>query len=590
MNNFVLPIQLQTKFAVSTANDHANASFKTLDQAIGAVCNIRNDIASLERAKALYVTYLRDYQADFDVMRALYNDLRLRLDNFDSSSNYGKNGPFFGSSSIDIQKSLNGNEITNNQQQYNHNSSISSMGPNSNSNINVNKNLNNNNNNNNNINLNTSTNLNSNSNLQNGQINQLNPIQQQMNQYQQQQQLQQQQQMNHQIHNKENDQTPYVKPETLAQVGLSQVVPNWNLSSNILVKQRDILNKFSLTSNSVLCSVQYDSNGRTMAFADGRFLFIGNAKTGQIEKLCDIPRVPGRNELHSRILRFSPDGKLIALSCSIVDIALFNVANGAQIATFEGHTSTVSSLAFFSDGNRLVSGGYDGSVCLWDIHQATLIRKFQHGNLNNQISSQLINTSNTNPNSNPNSNNNPNSGVMNNNGNSSVTGEESGGKEIAIVSIAIGANDSYVAVGFMKGVVGLYEPTMTQPINCFTAHSDYLLNLAASPTDETLLLTCSQDRTVKIWSLKGVASCVMTLNGHADYVITACFSPNNKFVFTGSKDETLCCWNRFTGERLFQIQAHLNTIFEVAHNPCAQEFLSCSGEGLVCSWEYNIPQ
>ena len=72
-------------------------------------------------------------------------------------------------------------------------------------------------------------------------------------------------------------------------------------------------------------------------------------------------------------LAFSPCGKYLASGTWWQDgmekmaIRLWNVATGENIHTFWGHTTDVQSLAFSSDGTLLASGGFDGTILLWDV-------------------------------------------------------------------------------------------------------------------------------------------------------------------------------------------------------------------------------
>ena len=167
------------------------------------------------------------------------------------------------------------------------------------------------------------------------------------------------------------------------------------------------------------------------------------------------------------------------------------------------------------------------------------------------------------------------------------TTDKDSSNDYSIVSIAIGCDDSFVAVGFMKGFVGIYEINLKKVVTHFHAHDEILLSVATSKR-EPLLLTASQDRTIKLWNANDVSSCLATFSGHNDYVLSSCFSLDEQIIISGSKDETIRGWSTASGQCLFVIQAHKNTVFEVNHHPMKNEFISCSN-GLICTWSYNIP-
>ena len=73
-----------------------------------------------------------------------------------------------------------------------------------------------------------------------------------------------------------------------------------------------------------------------------------------------------------RGLSFSPDGKILAIGGHGDDtIRLWDVRTGALLWKFEGHTDTIYSIEFASDGNSLASASYDGTILLWDLRLAT---------------------------------------------------------------------------------------------------------------------------------------------------------------------------------------------------------------------------
>ena len=65
---------------------------------------------------------------------------------------------------------------------------------------------------------------------------------------------------------------------------------------------------------------------------------------------------------------YAPDGALLAVATGR-EIRLLKAQNLEQIGQLSGHAQAVTSLAFGPDGHRLVSGGADGTVRLWDTGQ-----------------------------------------------------------------------------------------------------------------------------------------------------------------------------------------------------------------------------
>ena len=305
--------------------------------------------------------------------------------------------------------------------------------------------------------------------------------------------------------------------------------------------------RFALSTPAVLCSVQFDPQGKCIAFSDGKLLHVISSENGALMYSVEIPRSVSRNELHTRVIRFSHDGRLIAVSSMSSSVSIISTETRKCIGSLEGHKKTVSSLLFLKN-NRLISGSYDGLLCVWDLQTMSLVKALQHGSESN--------------------------GKLN--------------KEGAIVSLATDSEESFILVGFMKGYVGIYEPSFTQPMNSFTAHNEYLLSVETVP-NEPAIITTSQDKTAKYWQLHGVASCKHVFTAHRDYVICSTMAKQNYLLITGSKDETLRWWNRETGQELFSIDGHKNTLFEVHHHPYENSIVSCSGDGLVCMWDYTFP-
>ena len=300
---------------------------------------------------------------------------------------------------------------------------------------------------------------------------------------------------------------------------------------------------YALSTDAVICTISYSSDGSKFVFANTKTAFIVDAETGDLVNKIDMRYDASINEFNPRCMRFTPDDKYIVLGNDDNNACIFDVQTGKHIATFKQHTKKISSILFTHEGKVLITTGYDKLICLWDMETFSLIQKIEH------------NSSDIAPND-------------------------------MIVAAAYDKYQTFIAVGFMNGSVGVYDIDFKQPLMLFEAHKANLMNIAISPFDDSIA-TGSADNTAKIWVLHQHLAHRTTLSPHKSLVLALAFNPDGPILFTGSKDETIRAWDYKKGLLLYEIDAHKNTVFEISHHPTKNRFVSCSGEGLVCVWEYT---
>ena len=71
-------------------------------------------------------------------------------------------------------------------------------------------------------------------------------------------------------------------------------------------------------------------------------------------------------------------------------------------------------------------------------------------------------------------------------------------------------------------------------------HYNSVLSASYSP-DGKYIASGSKDRTIKIWELKK-GNCLQTLKGHEDFSIFASFNPNGEEIISTSFDQTIRVW------------------------------------------------
>jgi WD40 repeat protein len=72
-------------------------------------------------------------------------------------------------------------------------------------------------------------------------------------------------------------------------------------------------------------------------------------------------------------------------------------------------------------------------------------------------------------------------------------------------------------------------------------HSDSITSIAFSP-DSKYLASGSQDKTVKLWSVESQKE-VTSLLGHNNKITSVTFSPDGKYLASGSQDKTVKLWS-----------------------------------------------
>ncbi|MEX2175310.1 MAG: c-type cytochrome domain-containing protein [Pirellulaceae bacterium] len=119
---------------------------------------------------------------------------------------------------------------------------------------------------------------------------------------------------------------------------------------------------------------------------DGKLLAVGGgepSRSGEI-KLFNVESgelVLALKEPHSdtvNCLQFSPDGSQLASCAADRFVKIWNVADGAFVRSFEGHTHHVLGVAWRQDGRMLVSSGADMVLKVWDTRTGDQLRTVQN--------------------------------------------------------------------------------------------------------------------------------------------------------------------------------------------------------------------
>jgi len=328
-----------------------------------------------------------------------------------------------------------------------------------------------------------------------------------------------------------------------------------------------------------ILAVAYSPNGTV--FATG-----GKDKTVRLWKLVDGVWQEWRSlEGHSdsvRTIAFSPDGKILVSAGDDRTIRLWDVATGTQKDTLTRHEGSVRAVAFSTDGRLLASGSDDDTVILWDCKTWLPIKTFAAfgADVRSVAFSPDAKTLAT--------------AVAD----GSVrlwdvaTGEERlnmRGHTSAVTSVAFSPDGKKLASGSSDMTIRIWDVTTGRVLRTFGLDSPYngSPSVAFSPDGKLLAIACGQ--VVRLWDVNS-GGLRDEFFAHWGYHLTAAFSPDGKYLLTGSGDRTARIWE-VAQEGAKPSRPHPETRFQdnmkstFAFSPIGNVFAVGAGTRAVRVWD-----
>ncbi|KAG9390876.1 Protein tyrosine kinase [Carpediemonas membranifera] len=234
-------------------------------------------------------------------------------------------------------------------------------------------------------------------------------------------------------------------------------------------------------------------------------------------------------------LSVSPDGEVIASAGADHAIKLWDSETGKRIKTLKGHTDDVTSIAFTSDSESLISGSWDQTAKvwweLWDCEQTITTMKGHTDTI------ECV--------------------AVSPDGNIVVSGSRDhtvkvwnvsedklertlDGQSGFITSLAFSADGRLLASGSSASSIRIWDTRTWQCNDSIEEHSGSIHSLAFGPNSTTLAFVAGTN-TIKLCNIGGGWH-FKTLAGHTDVVRNISFSPDGSTLLSGSTDMTAKLW------------------------------------------------
>jgi small GTP-binding protein len=214
-------------------------------------------------------------------------------------------------------------------------------------------------------------------------------------------------------------------------------------------------------------------------------------------------------------------------------VRLWEVSTGRCLADWEGHTSSVSTVAWSGDGLRALSASADDTLRLWDVSTGRCLAVWK-------------------------------------------------GHVDEVYSVAWSGDGLTAISGSDDNTVRLWEVSTGRCLAVWEGHTGGVWSVGWSGDGQSAL-SGSDDHTVRLWEVS-TGRCLAVWEGHKGPVVCVAWSRDGLTALSGSYDHTVRLWEVSTGRCLAVWEGHTEPVLSVAWSRDGQSAYSAAANGVMRIW------
>ncbi|KAL5320208.1 hypothetical protein ACEPPN_011009 [Leptodophora sp. 'Broadleaf-Isolate-01'] len=233
---------------------------------------------------------------------------------------------------------------------------------------------------------------------------------------------------------------------------------------------------------------------------------------------------------------FSSDGQLIISGSSDQTIRFWDAITGALLQVIKGHSGSVSSVAISPDCRQVASASVDRTIKLWNTATGAALQILE-------------------------------------------------GHSGSVSSVTFSPDGQILASVSADQTLRLWDAITGALLQILAGHSGPVSSAAFSP-DGQILASVSADQTLRIWDVT-TGALLQTLQGHSGSISSVAFSPDRQILATASADQSLRLWDVTTGVLLQILEGHSGSVSSVAFSPDKRQIVSASADSTIRLWDVS---
>jgi platelet-activating factor acetylhydrolase IB subunit alpha len=280
-------------------------------------------------------------------------------------------------------------------------------------------------------------------------------------------------------------------------------------------------------------------------------------------------------------ISYDPEGNHIASASSDTLIKVWDLNTRSCIKTFTGHDHSVTCIRWKSSGDYLISASRDETIKLWDISTGFCVRTYKGHEkwvrmaIFNWNSTKIASCSDD---------------------TTIILWDYNKEAPVQVLYGHTNVIESVIFVNTPEGKKAINESKyniegkgiVEDKLSAIELSKKKLADATSGRTEDInaleFLISASRDKTIKIWSGQ-TGNCLLTLEGHAQWVRGLAMHHSNKFFYSCSEDKSIRVWNLITGKLHSKIEdAHPHFVTDIASHPSYLVCVTASVDSSVKVW------